>query len=366
MLPCALAAGAALAASSFPAAAVDVSVTNLVTDNQAAHAAQITDPGLVNAWGMSFGPTSPFWVSANGTGTANLYSVNPTTQVTTKVPLTVSVPTANVTGQAFNPLATAFNGNRFLFVGEDGTFSGWRPALGTAAEPLASLSAVYKGTTFGNVGGNGYAYAADFHGGVIQVFKGTASAPNLTGNFTDPNLPSGYTPFNVQDLGGKVYVSYAVPDSARHDEVPGAGLGVVDAFDQQGKFLNRVATGGTLNAPWGMAIAPSSFGALAGALLVGNFGDGRISAYNLGTNSFLGQLMGAGGTPLTIDGLWALSPGNGSGGGSTSRIYFTAGPDGESHGLFGVLTPTIPEPGSYLLMLIGLMLVGVMRRGQAR
>ena len=191
--------------------------TNLVTDDQTANAAQITDPGLKNAWGMSFGPTSPFWVSANGSGTANLYSVDPGTQATTKQGLTVSIPgDGSVTGQVFNSSAS-FNGDRFLFVSEDGTVSGWRPTLtpNTAAETIASASAanVYKGAAIGNVSGHDYLYAANFRAGAIDAYKGDAAAPALSGSFTDTTLPSGYAPFNVQNLNGSLYVSYAQQDA---------------------------------------------------------------------------------------------------------------------------------------------------------
>jgi len=345
--------------------AVSFDVNNLVTDDQSAHAAQITDPELVNAWGVSFGPTSPFWVSANGSGKSTLYVVNPLTQATTKVSLTVSIPgDGSVTGQVFNSnSASSFSGNNFLFVSEDGTVSGWRGALGTTAEnvALASSANVYKGAAFASISGNSYLYAANFRAGMIDVFKGTSGAPTLPGSFTDPGLPAGYAPFNVQNLNGTLYVAYAVQDAMKHDEVAGAGRGIVDSFDLQGNFVARVATGGTLNAPWGIAIAPSSFGALAGDLLVGNFGDGRITAFDAKTHAQRGQVLGPDGKPLSIDGLWALSPGNDGSGGSSHLLYFTAGPDGETHGLFGVLT-AVPEPSSYALLLAGIGILGLWRQ----
>ena len=344
--------------------AVSFDATNLVTDDQSAHAAQITDPGLVNAWGISFGPSSPFWVSANGSGTSTIYAVNPTTQVTAKQGLTVSIPgNGSVTGQVFNSNPAAFNGDNFLFVSEDGTVSGWRGALGTTAETLATASSanVYKGSAFATISGNSYLYAANFRAATIDVFKGTAAAPALAGSFTDPNLPAGYAPFNVQNLNGTLYVTFAVQDATKHDEVAGAGQGIVDSFDLQGNLLGRVATGGKLNAPWGIAIAPSSFGAMAGDLLVGNFGDGRITAFDASTHAVVGQILGADGQPLSIDGLWALSAGNDGSGGSSHLLYFSAGPDGETHGLFGVLTP-VPEPSSYVLLIAGLGMLGLWKQ----
>jgi uncharacterized protein (TIGR03118 family) len=364
VLTLALAAGAAKAQ-------VRVDVTNLVTDDQLANPAQTTDPGLVNAWGLSYGPSSPFWVSSNGAGTAVLYSVNPVTQATTKVGLTVTMPDVPVTGQVFNSASAtgAFNRDNFLFVSEGGAIAGWRNALGTAAEILQSASNanVYKGAAFATLSGNSYLYSANFRNGSIDILKGQTGEPDLAGNFTDPGLPNGYAPFNIQNLAGTMYVTYAVQDGAKHDEVAGAGLGIVDSFDTQGNFVARVATAGTLDAPWGLAIAPSSFGALAGALLVGNFGDGRINAFDVTSHNFLGQLAANDGTPLEIDGLWALAPGNGGGAGSSAALYFTAGPGDESHGLFGVLTP-VPEPSSALLLLAGLggIAVLVRRRSAAR
>ncbi|SEK67412.1 TIGR03118 family protein [Nitrosovibrio tenuis] len=362
-----IAAAALMSSLSIPVWAVPFVQTNLVTDDQTANAAQITDPNLKNAWGMSFGPATPFWVSANGTGTANLYSVDPGTQATTKQSLMVSIPGAgSVTGQVFNNSTTSFNGNRFLFVSEDGTVSGWRPALGTAAETIAPASTanIYKGAAIGNTSGHDYLYAANFKTGAIDVYKGDGAAPSLSGSFTDATLPSGYAPFNVQNLNGSLYVSYAQQDDAKHDDVPGLGKGFVDQFSLSGDFIGRVASEGTLNAPWGMAIAPSSFGSMAGDLLVGNFGDGHINIYDPTTHAFLGQVLDASNKPLAIDGLWAISPGNDGSGGSSHLLYFTAGPNNEAHGLFGVLAP-VPEPSEYAMMLAGLGVIVFMIRRRA-
>ena len=328
-------------------------VTNLVTNDQGANAAQITDGNLINAWGISHSPASPFWVSDNGTGLSTLYSVNPLTNATTKQGLEVSIPgDGSVTGQVFNTnSANAFNKDNFLFVSEDGTISGWRMALGTSAETLQAASdAYYKGVALASIGSDTYLYAANFHSGAIDVLKGTAGAPNLTGTFTDPTLPAGYAPFNIQLLGGKLYVTYALQGSGK-DEQAGLGLGFVSVFDTQGTFLGRVGSMGTLNAPWGLAIAPSSFGKFARDLLVGNFGDGTINAFNLSTNTFAGQLQGLDGKSLVIDGLWGLIVGNDGSAGSMNTIYFSAGPQDESNGLFGAIT-AVPEPSSVVLTLI--------------
>ena len=354
----------ALGLTGISARAGDVfTTTNLVSDGSVP--AQFTDPNLVNAWGISYGATSPFWVSDNGTGLTTLYSVNPTTNATSIVPLVVSIPgDGTPTGQVFNSASAsgAFNKDAFLFVSEDGTISGWRGALGTSAEVLQTGSAdnVYKGVTLDTTGGNSYLLSANFRAGTIDVMKGSSGAPNLTGNFTDPNLPSGYAPFNIQVLNGKIYVTYAVQDSTKHDDVAGAGNGLVSVFDLNGNFLQRLINpGGMLNSPWGLVIAPSSFGSLAGDLLVGNFGDGTIDAFNPNNGNFAGQLMGPDGKPLVIDGLWGLIAGNGGSGGSKDDIYFSAGPNGESNGLFGVIQ-SVPEPSSAIL---GLIAVGMLAGG---
>ena len=331
-------------------------VTPLVTNDQAANPAQITDSHLVNAWGIAYAAGSPFWVSDNGTGLATLYNVNPITNVTTTQGLAVSIPgDGSVTGQVFNS-TSGFNGDRFLFVSEDGTISGWRGALGTTAEVLQLPSdAYYKGAALATIGGNSYLYAANFHSRAIDVLKGAAGAPDLMGSFTDPALPNGYAPFNIQLLGGKLYVAFALQGSGK-DEQAGLGFGFVSVFDTQGNFLGRVGSQGTLNAPWGLAIAPASFGSFAGDLLVGNFGDGTINAFNLSTDTFVGQLKGTNGQPIVIDGLWGLTPGNDTAAGNSSSIYFSAGPQDESNGLFGVIT-AVPEPSSMVLALFGVGLV---------
>lgn len=339
-------------------AATSFGQINLVTDDQTANPAQVTDPNLVNPWGVSFRPTGPFWVSNNASRTSTLYSVDSANNQTTQLGLVVSIPGAgNVTGQVANTSSTAFNGNFFLFVSEDGTVSGWKGILGANAETLvAGLPGnVYKGVAEASVAGNSYLYAANFGTGSIDVIKGSAGAAGLAGNFIDPTLPTGYAPFNIQTLGDKLYVAYALKDNNSADEATGPGLGFVSVFDFQGNFLNRAASGGALNAPWGLAIAPPSFGEFAGNLLVGNFGDGTINAYNSATNSFVGQLTDSNGQPIAIDGLWALTVGNDGNAGSSQKLYFTAGPDGEAHGLFGAIT-VVPVPAA--IWLFGSVLLG--------
>jgi uncharacterized protein (TIGR03118 family) len=358
----------ALPAGITAAHATSFNATNLITDDPSVNFAPLTDPHLVNAWGIAGSGTSPFWVGNNGTGTSTLYAVNPATGAVTINPLVVTIPGAgNVTGvaNAAGAPAGTFNGDNFLFVSEDGTVSGWRNTLGTTAEVLQTGSAanLYKGTAFATVSGSGYLYAANFNTGAIDVLKGTAAAPNLAGNFTDPGLPAGFAPFNVKVLNGHIFVTYAMQSSPfTGDEQAGAGLGFVDEYDLQGNFIGRVASQGTLNAPWGLAIAPTAFGEFAGDLLVGNFGDGTINAFDLATMAFEGQLLGPGGSPLVIDGLWSLVVGGGAGNeGSNQRIYFTAGPQDESHGLFGVIS-AVPEPSSIAMFGFMLLFFGYIRR----
>jgi uncharacterized protein (TIGR03118 family) len=355
-----------------PARGGSFKATNLITDDQTVNQAQITDSSLKNAWGVSFGANTAFWVSENGSAQTTLYTVDPTTDATARVTFNggfVTIPGAgNPTGQVFNTEnATSFNNNLFLFVSEDGTISGWRGSigLGGTAEVLqtASTDNVYKGTALDVFGGNAYLLSANFHSGNIDVMKGVPGAPNLPGNFVDPNLTAGYAPFNVQRLGNTIYVTYALQDADKHDDMKGAGHGFVSAFNLDGTFIGRVGSMGTLNSPWGLAIAPTSFGSIAGDLLVGNFGDGHINIFNPtpGPNDFIGQLTDDKGNPLAIDGLWALTPGNDTSAGSSQKIYFSAGPGDEMHGLFGVITP-VPEPSTALLGLLALGLVTAGRR----
>lgn len=324
-------------------------------------ATDAADSQLINPWGISASGTSPFWISNNGSGASTLYSVNPVTNVATKLafpsPTGVAIPgDGSVTGQVFNG-GSGFNGDRFLFVSEDGTISGWRSALGASAEVLqtADPANIYKGVTLDTTGGHSYMLAANFAAGKIDVLKGDPGAPALVGNFTDPGLPSGYAPFNISKLGNTIYVTYALQNGK--DDLAGPGHGFVSAFDVNGNFLGRIGSMGTLNSPWGLAIAPSGFGTLAGDLLVGNFGDGHINIFSAdpGSPGFLGQLTDVKtGLALSIDGLWGLIPGNGTSAGNLHDIYFTAGPHDESGGVFGVLQ-SVPEPSSLILVTISLV-----------
>jgi uncharacterized protein (TIGR03118 family) len=361
----AIAVGVAMSAGS-AAGAINFSVTNLVSDGSVP--AVTVDPNLVNPWGVSFAPTSPFWVSDNATGVSTLYN-----GAGAKVPLTVTIPPplggtppASPTGQVFNNTASDFKiagtQTAFIFATEDGTISGWAPSFGTTAQLAVNTpatGAVYKGLAIGSSGGNNFLYAANFNTGNVDIYNG-AFAPS--GSFTDPNVAAGYAPFNVQALGNNLYVTFALQDAAKKDDVSGAGHGYVDVFDMKGTFVRRIASqGGEINSPWGLAIAPSSFKQFAGDLLVGNFGDGTISIFDPLTGTFLGKLNGIDGKPIVLEDLWALTPGNGSAAGSAQKIYFTAGLAEESHGLFGSLSP-VPEPSAWALMVLGLGLVGAALR----
>jgi uncharacterized protein (TIGR03118 family) len=320
-----------------------------------------TDPNLINPWGVAESPTGPFWISENGTGLASIYSVTDGNVTTNAIPPITIAPPAGQSGpsapdgQVFNAFASqgAFklsDGSpaTFLFATEDGTISGWNAAAGTesllAVDNSSNLAegdpniggAVYKGLAIADTDDGPYLYAANFRHGTVDVYDQNF---NLVKGFSDPNVPQGFAPFNVQVLDGKLFVTYALQDDQKHDDVAGAGNGFVDEYDLRGNLLQRVASGGPLNSPWGLAIAPQSFGKLAGDLLVGNFGDGTINAYNLKNDHFAGKLLGSDGKPITIGDLWALTPGNGGKGGSPDTLYFTAGLMNEAQGLFGSLTP---------------------------
>jgi uncharacterized protein (TIGR03118 family) len=320
-------------------------VHNLVSDGTIP--ADHTDPNLVNAWGLVASPTSPWWVADNGTAVATLYN-----GTGTPLSLVVSIPGA--------PTGTVFNGGssfvvssggssgpaRFLFASEDGTISGWNPAVpppppshqAIVAVDNSPAGAIYKGLAIATTATGSFLYAADFHNARVDVFDGAFAPVTAAGGFVDPGLPSGFAPFGIQNLQGRIYVAYAKQDENAKDEIQGEGLGVISAFDTAGHFLARVASGEPLNAPWGLTIAPAGFGRFSGNLLVGNFGDGRINAYDLATFEPRGHLKTANHKPLVIDGLWGLAFGNGAGAGPTTTLHFAAGPDDETHGLFGSIT----------------------------
>jgi len=320
-------------------------VTPLVSDQPGAALTQ--DTSLVNAWGMSQGPSTPVWVSDNGTNVATLYAGASPSSVT-KVPLTVSLPGDGPTGQAFNPDSSAFmigpKGHQvpalFLFVTESGALDAWSlnlPDITQAVNVRSVPSRVYKGLALAMVNGHARLYATDFHHGRIDMFDSSFRPFHRPHAFTDRSLPDGFAPFGIASFGDRIYVTYAKQDAQRHDDVAGVGNGFVDVYTTDGALVSRLVSGGALNSPWGLAIAPSGFGRFGGDLLVGNFGDGLIHAYDADTGDFEGTLQDTSGQPILIDGLWALLFGNGTSA-STSTLMFSAGPDGEAHGLFGVIT----------------------------
>jgi uncharacterized protein (TIGR03118 family) len=324
-------------------------VTNLVSDVPGLGAN--LDPNLINAWGLVAGPSSPWWVADNETSVSTLYTGDGT-------PLSLIVLVAgNPTGAVFNggPGFIVTDGTNsgpsvFMFATESGTILGWNPSVppppfSTQAFVVADRSGVgakYKGLAIASTPDGDFIYATDFHNARVDVFDSDFNLVSAPGAFVDPKLPAGFAPFGIREIGGAVFVTYAKQDADQEDDVAGQGLGFVDMFDTGGGFLGRVATRGQLNSPWGLALAPESFGRFGGDLLVGNFGDGHINAYELSHGAYhhRGELRGPDQKKLAIDGLWALSFGNGAAAGSTDTLFFTAGPDHEAHGLFGTIQAT--------------------------
>jgi uncharacterized protein (TIGR03118 family) len=334
--------------------------TNLVSDIPGL--AANTDPNLKNPWGISLSSSSPFWVSDQVTGVSTLYNGSGTPQ-----PLVVTIPGGNPTGQVFNTTASDFSlpvGGKafFLFSTLGGNIVGWNPGSGTSGQVAGGVPvASYTGLALANNGSANFLYAANSLAATINVYNSTFQATTLAGSFTDPNLPAGFTPYNIQNIGGTLYVTYENEDD---------GGGVVNAFDANGNFLRRIsanAAGGPLAAPWGLALAPPGFGPFGGALLVGNEDDGHIGAFDPLTGTFLGQLLGQNGLPIANTGLWGLTFGNGGKGGDPGTLYFAAGIQGEEHGLFGSLQFVVPGPASLALIAPGLaLLAGAAWRAGAR
>ena len=335
--------------------------TNLVSDIPGL--AAFTDPNLVNSWGVAFSPTGPFWVADNGAGVATVYYGNGRPFPKPSTPLVVTVPPPTASTGTSAPTGLVFNGTsdfvvtkngasgpgRFLFDTEDGTISGWNPGVDRTHAVIAvdnsapggadgsAFGAVYKGLALARNGSSNFIYAANFSDGVVEMYDANF---NFVKSFTDPSITPdaatpGFAPFGIRHIGGQLFVTFAMQDADRHDDVAGAGVGFVDIFSADGDFVRRFATGGTLNSPWGLALAPANFGRFSNALLVGNFGDGRINAFAPTSGSFLGQLQNNQGQPISIDGLWTLTFGNGGLAGATNSLFFSAGINDEGDGLFG-------------------------------
>jgi uncharacterized protein (TIGR03118 family) len=344
--------------------------TNLVS-NLAGMASNV-DTNLVNPWGLARSSGSPWWVADNGTGLSTLYDGTGAAK-----PLVVTIPPSDPTAKNGAPTGAVFNGNKnafflkpkmpaiFIFVTEDGTISGWNPGVQPTSAVIMvnnKTASVFKGATIANatIKGQGagiFLYVADFRQGVVQIYNsGFTNVGSFGKTFAagDPENNGRWAPFNVQNIGGDLYVSYALQDAAKHDDVPGPNLGFVKVFSPSGFFLRQLPRGDFFNAPWGLVMAPSDFGAFTHNILVGQFGSGEILAFDAGTGKFRGKLLNDKGNTLVIDGLWALSPGGGaltSTGGSTSgsatSIFFSAGINGEKDGLFGSLTAVSNPQGNH-------------------
>jgi uncharacterized protein (TIGR03118 family) len=333
--------------------------TNIVSD--VTGTAPVTDPKLINPWGIVAGPGTPFWIADNNAGASTLYTG--TGAAFPGAPASVSIPAPSGTAGGA-PTGVVFNGSAgfvvrhgaasgpslFLFATEDGTIAGWSPMANPAAAIIAADNsgegAVYKGLAIATNGSQAQLFAANFRENAIDVFDSSFQRVSTPGSFSDPRIPASFAPFGVAALNGKLYVTYAKQNGARHDDVAGAGNGFVDVYDLNGHLLSRLISGGRLDSPWGLALAPSGFGTFANDLLVGNFGDGRINAFDPTSGTFLGSLDDPHGKTLSIEGLWGLAFGNGQNTGDPNTLFFTAGIGGEKHGLIGSLQPTGESTGS--------------------
>ena len=334
-----------------------------------------TDPQLSNPWGISFGPTTPFWISDANTGVTTLYNGQGVKQglvVTIPTPAGAPPGVPSVpTGQVFNGNTSAFllsNGQaaRFIFASATGTISAWNQPIG-AGTALRVVNQ-FPGSSFTGLGinstGTPLLFAANFGTGAVNVFDTNFNPTTLAGSFTDPNLPAGYRPFNVQNIGGQLYVTYAVFDPSTGEDLAGPGNGIVDVFNLDRTRARRLVNqGGALNSPWGLAMAPAGFGAFGGSLLVGNLGDGTINAFDPMTGAMRGTLLNLAGNPLVNDGLWGIAFGNNGPGFDPNALYIAAGINDEEDGLFARITAT-PEPSSVALVASGLgaLLVTARRR----
>lgn len=331
---------------------------NLTSDLPAR--AERRDPNLVNPWGISASPTSPFFVSDNHTGVATMYNGKGIPQPAGN-PLIVTIPVPSGGTPPAAPTGNVFNSTTdfelapgkpavFILATEDGTISGWNPMVNATNAILkvdnSRSGAVYKGLALGSNGGANFLFATNFFAATVDVFDAHFAPVSIPGGFVDASIPAGFAPFGIANIGGLLFVSYAKQNAEKHDDVAGPGNGFINVFTTGGVLVRRFFSQGPLNSPWGMVMAPSGFGAFSGTLLVGNFGDGHISAFDLSSRNFLGQLLEPSGRPITILGLWGLIFGNGFNDTSTNVLYFTAGiPDGgavEDHGLFGEIRAQHP------------------------
>ena len=319
-------------------------VKALVSDG--AVAAAHIDGNLKNPWGIVFNPNGFVWVADNGTNVATLYDGNGVPQS-----LIVAIPSG--TNGSASPTGIVFNGTQsftvtengksgvaaFIFAGEGGTITAWAPAVGpTNAFVMyddGAGGAVYKGLALATMNNANFLYATDFHNNKIDVFNTSFSKVSMPGAFTDPAMPAGFAPFGIQAIGSNLFVTYAKQDAAKHDDVAGAGLGMVDVYDTAGNLKQHFATGGPLNAPWGIAQAPANFGSMSGAILIGNFGDGTINAFNASNGLSMGPLIGSNGNAIVEPGVWGIAFGNNLSNQPSNTLFFAAGPNDEADGVYG-------------------------------
>lgn len=334
-----------------------------------------TDSNLVNPWGIAASPNGPFWTGNNGTGTTTAYdgSGNPAGPIVT-IPAAIGLAGPSTpTGVVYNPTnrfvvkAAALSGPaEYVFVNEDGAISGWNFSVDSANAikviDRSSAQAVFKGVAIAHSGASDFLYAANFRSGSIEVYDNKFRTAHLTGDFRDDTIPTDFSPFNIQNFNDKLYVTYAKRSPGGADDVSGKGNGIIDVFNANGTLDHRLVSNGKLNSPWGMALAPAKFGTFKNDLLVGNFGDGKINAYDPTTGVFKGTLTDTHGKAIVNQGLWGLTFGNGTAAGKTNVLYFTAGINDEGDGLFGSikLAPAssaaalaqfsiVPEPSSVIL-----------------
>ena len=322
--------------------------TNLTSDT--AGVAANVDPNLVNPWGIAFFPNNPFWIADNNSGFTTLYNASGMNVGSFPVPAAAantgqSTPTgivANIAGTGF-----AVNGKPglFIFDSEDGAITSWN-----GSDPVtikvdnSRAGAVYKGLALITNAGGAFLLAANFNSGAVEVYDNLFSVAHLAGTFTDPNLPSGFAPFGIHVINSQVLVTYAMQDQAKHDPVHQAGAGYVDLFDVNGNFLQRLVSQGNLNAPWGATIPPAGFGAFGGKLLIGNFGDGTINAFDPTAGTFIDQVKDSSGAVITNASLWDMVFGGGGTSGDPNTLYITAGLSNEQHGLFAAITANASTP----------------------
>ena len=328
--------------------------TNLVS-NLNTVGAQVVDPNLKNPWGLAFGPTTPLWVADNGTSVATVYNVSPGGATASNAGLTVTLPPADSapTGQVFNPTGDFVVKSKagmgpalFIFSSEGGQIIAWNPkadpivnGASTAQTEFSSKTAVYKGLALASTRFGTFLYASNFHDGRVDVFNTRFHRVHLFGDFRDRRLPPGYAPFGIREINGFLYVSYALQNAEKHDDVAGPGHGFIDVYTNSGFLVERLVSRGDLNSPWGLEVAPAGFGPFGGRLLVGNFGDGRIHAYGLFSGRPHGALLDEQRKPIQIDDLWALQFGTATTGG-TGTLLFSAGINDEADGLVGAVNPT--------------------------